>query len=70
VVIKDNGDGIPRKNLKEVTKPFFTTKKHGSGLGMSIVSTIVEEHGGTLALESASGDGTKVLMSIPLAPQS
>jgi signal transduction histidine kinase len=70
VVVKDNGDGIARKNLKEVTKPFFTTKKHGSGLGMSIVSTIVEEHGGNLAIESAPGAGTKVLMSIPLAPQS
>ncbi len=70
VVVKDNGGGIPRKNLKEVTKPFFTTKEHGSGLGMSIVSAIVEEHGGRLAIESAPGTGTRVLMSIPLAPQS
>jgi len=70
VVVKDNGGGIPKKNLKEVTKPFFTTKEYGSGLGMSIVNAIVEEHGGKLAIESAPATGTRVLMSIPLAPQS
>jgi signal transduction histidine kinase len=70
VVVADNGDGIPKKNLREVTKPFFTTKKHGSGLGMSIVNTIVQEHGGKLKIESVPGEGTRVLMSIPLASRS
>jgi signal transduction histidine kinase len=70
LVVEDNGGGIPKKNLKEVTKPFFSTKKHGSGLGMSIVNTIVQEHGGKLEIESTLGSGTRVLVSIPLAPAS
>jgi len=67
LVIKDSGEGIPQKNLKEVTKPFFTTKEHGSGLGMSVVETIVEEHNGALKIESSPGAGTEVTMSIPLS---
>ncbi|MCZ6765610.1 MAG: ATP-binding protein [bacterium] len=67
VIVRDNGGGIPAKDLKEITKPFFTTKKHGSGLGMNIVSNIVEEHHGTLNIESEPGKGTEVTISFPLA---
>ena len=70
VTIKDNGAGIPRKNLREVVKPFFTTKEHGSGLGLSIVSTIVEEHSGSLEIASEPGSGTEVSIVFPLAPKS
>ncbi|UCH85379.1 MAG: hypothetical protein JSW50_06750 [Candidatus Latescibacterota bacterium] len=62
---KDNGNGIPEKDLKEVIKPFFTTKKHGSGLGLSIVARILEEHGGDLDIQSTPGDGTEVKISLP-----
>jgi signal transduction histidine kinase len=65
VRIRDDGAGIPEKDLKEVVKPFFTTKKQGSGLGLSIVDKIVGEHGGTLAIESAPGEGTVVSISLP-----
>lgn len=67
VTVGDNGVGIEPKHLKEVTKPFFTTKKDGSGLGMSIVNSIVEEHGGELGIRSAPGAGTEVSLSLPLA---
>jgi signal transduction histidine kinase len=70
VLIKDSGAGISGKNLKEITKPFFTTKEQGSGLGMSIVNTIVQEHNGTLEVMSSPGSGTEVQMSIPLVPKS
>lgn len=67
VTIKDNGDGIPERSLKDVTKPFFTTKEHGSGLGMSVVRTIMEEHDGALDIKSSSDTGTEVSLAIPLA---
>lgn len=67
VAVTDNGVGIPQKQLKEITKPFFTTKERGSGLGMSIVSTIVKEHGGELKIESAPGKGTTVMLHVPTA---
>jgi len=67
LVIKDTGEGIEAKNLKDVTRPFFTTKERGSGLGMSIVQTILAEHNGSLAIRSNPDTGTEVSLSIPLA---
>jgi signal transduction histidine kinase len=69
VTIEDNGCGIEEKNLKEVTKPFFTTRAEGSGLGLSIVKTVMDEHGGRLSIESKPGAGTAVSLSFPLAPE-
>jgi len=67
ITIEDNGCGIEGKTLKEVTKPFFTTRAEGSGLGLSIVKTVMDEHGGRLSIESTVGAGTTVSLSFPLA---
>ena len=67
VRIEDNGRGIAGRDLAEVTKPFFTTKERGSGLGMTVVSAVVEEHGGELDIESVPGEGTRVSITLPLA---
>jgi signal transduction histidine kinase len=67
ILIKDDGAGISAKQLKEVTKPFYTTKKRGSGLGMSIVSNIVEEHNGGMDIRSEPGAGTEIAISLPIA---
>lgn len=67
VVVKDDGIGIPEKNLEEISKPFFTTKERGSGLGMSIVSAIMQEHNGDLKIESTPGKGTEVTLRVPMA---
>ncbi len=64
--IQDNGCGIENRDLKEITKPFFTRKTQGSGLGLSIVNSIVEEHRGSLTVASEIGKGTSVSISIPL----
>ncbi|MBN2123855.1 MAG: hypothetical protein JW821_06160, partial [Deltaproteobacteria bacterium] len=47
--------------------PFFTTKDKGTGLGLSIVRKIVEGHGGSIAIESARGEGTRVKIALPRA---
>ena len=59
IIIKDNGNGFTNKIKKELIKPYFTTKKNGSGLGLSIVNKIVVDHNGLLNL-SNTNDGAKV----------
>jgi signal transduction histidine kinase len=67
IAVSDDGRGIEEKDLGEVTKPFFTNRADGSGLGLSIVQTIMEEHNGRLTIGSRPGTGTKVDLSFPLA---
>jgi PAS domain S-box-containing protein len=57
VVVADRGAGIAPKDRALLFKPFFTTKEHGLGLGLSICSTIVNSHGGKLALRNNNDDG-------------
>jgi signal transduction histidine kinase len=65
----DDGAGISPAHLPQVLDPFFTTKKRGqgTGLGLSIAQDIVKNHGGAIAIESALGRGTTVLVTLPLA---
>jgi len=67
IAVSDDGAGIAAKDLSEVTKPFYTNRADGSGLGLSIVQTIVEEHGGRLNIKSRTGEGTTVELFFPLA---
>ena len=48
ILIIDNGIGFNNTNLSEISKPYFTTKKNGSGLGLSIVGKIINDHNGTI----------------------
>jgi len=68
VSIQDEGIGIPPESLPHVTAPFFTTKqdKGGIGLGLSISSRIVDEHGGKMAFTSEPGRGTTVEVILPV----
>jgi signal transduction histidine kinase len=65
VEISDNGQGIPEKILEHIFDPFFTTKKKGGGLGLSISHQIVEEHNGTIEVESRAKKGTTFIVTIP-----
>jgi signal transduction histidine kinase len=66
VRVIDTGVGIPRGVLAKMFDPFFTTKASGTGLGLSISQTILQEHGGTIAVDSREGRGTTVLINFPL----
>jgi signal transduction histidine kinase len=70
--ITDTGTGIPPANLKQVFKPFFTTKTDGAGhgLGLSICQQIVRSYGGEVTVESEWGAGTKVRVLIPVSVRS
>ncbi|HWB74387.1 MAG TPA: ATP-binding protein [Nannocystaceae bacterium] len=69
MIVEDDGDGIPRDQLARVFEPFFTTKPAGlgTGLGLSICQGIVDSHGGSIAIASEEGRGTKVTVRLPLA---
>ncbi|MBN1850980.1 MAG: GHKL domain-containing protein [Deltaproteobacteria bacterium] len=69
IEIKDTGSGIPDKALKKIFNPFFTTKQKGSGLGLSIVKKTIEDHQGTLRIESKVNEGTLVSIQLPRRPQ-
>jgi PAS domain S-box-containing protein len=68
VNVKDEGTGIPSERLSHITDPFYTTKSDsgGLGLGLSISSRIVKEHGGTLTFTSEPGKGTKAEIVLPI----
>ncbi len=66
IAVSDTGEGIPEENLDRVFDPFFTTKKGGTGLGLSICYGIVKSHNGEIEVRSQAGQGTTVLVKLPL----
>jgi len=66
--VKDNGIGIPEENLPKLFEPFFTTKKKGKGvgLGLSVVYGIIQEHGGSIRVDSKVGEGSTFKVKIPI----
>ena len=67
IEIQDNGQGIPEKNLARIFDPFFTTKEVGvgTGLGLSVVYGIVQQHRGSIAVQSKAGQGTSFFIRLP-----
>ena len=64
--VRDSGCGMSEDVRRRVFEPLFTHgKTHGTGLGMTIVQKIVEEHTGTVRVESAPGKGTTVTLALP-----
>jgi len=66
VAFKDAGIGISKENIKKIFTPFYTTKAQGMGLGLAICKKFVEAHDGTIAVESKEGEGTAVIVRLPL----
>jgi nitrogen fixation/metabolism regulation signal transduction histidine kinase len=67
VRVRDTGSGMSPEVLEKVFTPYFTTHPDGTGLGLAIVQRIVEDHEGTIEIESVEGKGTAVTISLPLA---
>jgi signal transduction histidine kinase len=65
VLIEDNGRGIPSDAISKIFLPFFTTKTHGTGLGLSLVQKIVLAHNGRIEVESTEGKGTRFTITLP-----
>jgi PAS domain S-box-containing protein len=69
IVVKDTGIGMDRAVLARVTEPFFTTKEpgKGTGLGLAMAKGFVEQSGGSLSIDSTTGDGTRITLWLPSA---
>ncbi|MFX1519406.1 MAG: PAS domain S-box protein [Promethearchaeota archaeon] len=68
ISIEDQGIGIPRDHLSKIFDPYFTTKHKGSGLGLTVAYSIIKNHGGTIAIESKLGMGSKFSIYLPASP--
>ena len=68
IEVMDQGQGIPDELHETIFEPFYTTKPtgQGTGLGLSLAYKIIEDHGGTLKIDSQAGLGTRVIVTLPL----
>jgi len=65
IKIDDNGIGIPGENIKKIFNPYYTTKKQGFGLGLSLTQNIVYKHKGKITVNSVKGKGTSFIVMLP-----
>lgn len=65
MAVEDSGPGIPDELRPRIFEPFFTTKEGGSGLGLPLVHAIVEQHGGSIAVESSEAGGARFVVRLP-----
>ncbi len=66
IVVADEGKGIAPEHLPNIFRPFFTTKGHGTGLGLSLARRTVEAHGGHISVASEVGKGTQFAVRLPM----
>ena len=67
IEMSDDGPGVPESIQGKLFQPFFSTKEEGTGLGLSIAQRMVEEHGGSLELESVEGKGATFRIKLPVS---
>jgi signal transduction histidine kinase len=65
IIIEDNGPGISPKDIRHIFDPFYTTKDHGSGLGLSITQRIIHDHNGKIFVKSEINKGTIFILELP-----
>ncbi len=66
IALADNGVGIPEKDLQKLNLPFFSTKNEGTGLGLYVTYQLIEEHHGTISVNSIVDSGTDITICFPL----
>jgi two-component system sensor histidine kinase PilS (NtrC family) len=67
ITVEDTGVGITAAELTQVFEPFYTTKPHGTGLGLAMAHRIVEDHGGTIRVQSEPYRGSRFTIALPVS---
>jgi two-component system NtrC family sensor kinase len=70
IVFADNGPGIPPEKALQIFEPFFTTREEGTGLGLFLVKSRLEEMNGSIELTSRAGEGAVFKIKLPAAGRS
>ena len=65
ISVTDNGKGIEEAEIDKIFEPYYSTKKYGIGLGLTITKRLVEEHGGSISMQSTSGEKTVITLRVP-----
>jgi signal transduction histidine kinase len=65
LIFKDEGCGIPEELIDRLGNPFVTTKENGTGLGLMVSYKIIENHNGTISIESKENEGTTLTIELP-----
>jgi signal transduction histidine kinase len=66
ISVSDDGPGLPAELAERVFEPYVSSKPKGTGLGLAIVKRIVEEHGGNIRIDSATGEGARFKIRLPI----
>lgn len=66
ITFQDTGTGISKKDLHQIFDPFYSTKKHGTGMGLYVAFNIIKSSGGEVYVESSNEKGTKITLTIPM----
>ena len=66
LTVSDTGTGIPESEREKIFELFYTTKQHGTGIGLTLVRTIADLHGGTVTHHPRDGGGTVFVLSVPV----
>ena len=70
MLVSDSGCGLPEAELEQIFQPFYTTRKNGIGLGLSNVVRVIEQHGGSIEVESKVNQGTIFRVVLPWQKES
>lgn len=65
IILRDNGPGISEENQAKIFEPFFTTRSEGTGLGLAVAKAVIENHGGSIWIESSNEHGTTFVIRLP-----
>ena len=68
IEIVDTGSGLTPEECERLFTPYYTTKQHGTGLGLAVVQSVISDHGGTISVQSEAGVGTTFRIELPIKP--
>jgi len=67
ITILDNGTGLPEGSRGKLFRPFYTTKAHGTGLGLAVVQKIIVQHGGHVEARNRADGGAAFMVTLPMS---